>query len=91
MDQELRQARAELATAQANFALARTTDVRWQKLLVTDSVSRQSADATAGDAAAKKAALGSAQANVARLADLESFKRVLAPMRPIRPRIVTHA
>jgi RND family efflux transporter MFP subunit len=39
----------------------------------------QSADATAGDAAAKKAALASAEANVARFSDLESFKRVLAP------------
>jgi RND family efflux transporter MFP subunit len=79
VDQQLRQARADLATAQANFELARTTNVRWQKLLVTNAVSRQSADATAGDAAAKKAALGSAEANVARLTDLEAFKRVLAP------------
>jgi RND family efflux transporter MFP subunit len=79
VDQQLRQARADLSTAQANFDLAHTTDARWQKLLATDSVSRQSADATAGDAAAKKAALASAAANVARLSDLESFKRVLAP------------
>jgi len=39
-------------------------------------VSQQDADEKAGDAAAKKAALASAATNVARLRDLESFKRV---------------
>jgi multidrug efflux pump subunit AcrA (membrane-fusion protein) len=48
-------------------------------LLSTESVSQQDADQKAGDAAAKKAALASAAANVARLRDLESFKRVVAP------------
>jgi RND family efflux transporter MFP subunit len=42
-------------------------------------VSRQDADEKAGDAAAKKAAVDSAGANVARLRDLQSFKRVVAP------------
>ena len=79
VDQQLRQARADLSMAQANFQLARTTDQRWQRLLVTDSVSRQAADSAASDASAKAAALQSAEANVARLSDLESFKRVLAP------------
>ncbi|MBS0377052.1 MAG: efflux RND transporter periplasmic adaptor subunit [Proteobacteria bacterium] len=79
VDQELRQAQADLATAQANYELARTTNVRWQGLLSTESVSQQDADQRAGDAAAKKAAQQSAQANVARLQELESFKRVLAP------------
>ncbi len=79
VDQALRQARAELATSQANFQLAHTTDQRWQGLLSTNSVSQQSADSAAGDASAKKAALASAEANVARLSDLESFKHVLAP------------
>jgi RND family efflux transporter MFP subunit len=79
VDQQLRQARADLATAQANFQLARTTDKRWQELLATNSVSRQAADSAAGDASAKQAALASAEANVARLSDLESFKHVLAP------------
>ena len=44
-----------------------------------ESVSKQDADEKAGDAAAKKAAADSAAANVARLRDLESFKRVVAP------------
>src|SRR6266702_5813177 len=79
VDQQLRQARADLATAQANFQLAHTTDQRWRELLATHSVSLQAADSAAGDASAKKAALASAEANVARLSDLESFKRELAP------------
>jgi RND family efflux transporter MFP subunit len=79
VDQQLRQARADFATAQANFQLAYTTDQRWRQLLTTQSVSQQAADSAAGDASAKKAALASAEANVARLGDLESFKRVLAP------------
>jgi RND family efflux transporter MFP subunit len=79
IDQELRQAQADLATAQANYELARSTDVRWQGLLATESVSRQDADQKASDEAAKKAALASAAANVARLQELESFKRVVAP------------
>jgi RND family efflux transporter MFP subunit len=79
VDQQLRQAEADLATAEANYQLAQTTDVRWQGLLATESVSKQDADQRAGDAAAKKAAVQSAAANVARLRDLESFKRVIAP------------
>jgi RND family efflux transporter MFP subunit len=79
VDQELRQAQADLATAQANYELARTTNERWKGLLATQSVSQQDADQRAGDAAAKAAARQSAAANVARLNELESFKRVLAP------------
>jgi RND family efflux transporter MFP subunit len=79
VDQQLRQAQADLATAQANYQLARTTDERWQGLLATQSVSQQDADQRAGDAAAKAAAQQSAAANVARLRDMESFKRVVAP------------
>jgi RND family efflux transporter MFP subunit len=79
VDQQLRQAEADLATAQANYELAMTTNERWKGLLATDSVSKQDAETKASDEAAKKAALASAAANVARLRDLESFKRVLAP------------
>jgi RND family efflux transporter MFP subunit len=79
VDQQLGQAQADLATAAANYQLAKTTDVRWQGLLASESVSKQDAEQRAGDAAAKKAAVDSAAANVARLRDMESFKRVLAP------------
>jgi RND family efflux transporter MFP subunit len=79
VDQQLTQAQADLETARANANLSSSTNQRWQGLLATESVSKQDADEKAGDAAAKKAAVDSAAANVARLHDLESFKRVLAP------------
>lgn len=79
VDQQLSQALADLATAHANEALSNSTNARWQGLLATESVSKQDAEEKSGDAAAKKAAADSAAANVARLRDLESFKRVVAP------------
>jgi RND family efflux transporter MFP subunit len=79
VDKELAQARADLATAQANLAISVITNQRWQGLLKTQAVSKQDADNRAADAAAKKTTVDSAEQNVARLKDLESFKRVLAP------------
>jgi RND family efflux transporter MFP subunit len=79
VDQQLAQAVADLATARANEALSNTTNRRWNALLATESVSKQDADEKAGDAAAKKAIAESAAANVSRLRQLESFKRVVAP------------
>jgi RND family efflux transporter MFP subunit len=79
VDRQLSQARADLNTAQANLALSRTTNDRWKVLLATHSVSQQDADEKAGDTAAKDAMVNAAAQNVARLNDLESFKRVRAP------------
>src|SRR5579862_8224263 len=79
VDQQYRQAQADLATARANADLARITAVRWKGLLANQAVSQQDADTRAGQAAASEATATSAQANVARLKELESFKRVVAP------------
>jgi RND family efflux transporter MFP subunit len=79
IDQQLSQAQADLATARANENLSASTNERWKGLLATESVSKQDAEEKAGDYSAKKAAADSAAANVARLRDLESFKRVVAP------------
>ena len=79
VDQQLAQARADLSTAQANVTLSSITAARYQDLLKTESVSRQDADNANGDLAAKRAMVQSAEANVKRLEDLESFKRVYAP------------
>jgi RND family efflux transporter MFP subunit len=79
VDQQYRQAQADLATALANANLAKITDVRWRGLLANQAVSQQDADTRAGQAAASEATAASAQANVARLRELESFKRVVAP------------
>jgi RND family efflux transporter MFP subunit len=79
VDQQLAQAHADLATARANAKLAAITAERYQGLLNTDSVSKQEVDNAIGDDAAKQAAVQSAEANVKRLAELESFKHVYAP------------
>jgi len=79
VDQQLLQAKADLATAQANYALAKSSAERWKALLESDSVSRQEVDERSGDAAAKKALVDSARANVERLRELQGFQRVTAP------------
>src|SRR5690242_13789967 len=79
VDAQLAQARADLATAEANVKLAAITAQRYQDLLKTDAVSRQDVDNYNGDYAAKQAMVQSAQANLKRLEELESFKRVYAP------------
>jgi RND family efflux transporter MFP subunit len=79
VDQQLRQARADLSTAEANLHLSEITATRYQGLLKTDSVSQQDADNASGDYAAKKAIVQSAQANVKRLEELISFQRICAP------------
>jgi RND family efflux transporter MFP subunit len=79
LDQQLDQARADLNTAQANFALSEITAQRYQELLKTDSVSKQDVDNANGDFAAKKAMVASAQSNVKRLEELQSFEKIYAP------------
>ena len=79
VDKQWEQARADLATAQANLAISLITNERWQGLLKTQAVSIQDADNRAADAAAKKTSVDSARQNVARLGDLESFRHVIAP------------
>jgi RND family efflux transporter MFP subunit len=79
VDQQLRQSKSDLATAEANAKIATITDVRWKGLLVNQAVSPQDADTRAATAQAAQATAASAQANVGRLEELESFKRVVAP------------
>src|ERR1700678_3581437 len=79
VDQQLRQSKSDLATAEANAKIAVITDVRWKGLLVNQAVSPQDADTRAATAQAAQASAASAQANVGRLEELEGFKRVIAP------------
>ena len=79
VDQQLDQARADLNTAQANYQLSEITATRYQDLLKTDSVSKQDVDNAIGDFAAKKAMVASAQSNVKRLEELQSFEKIYAP------------
>jgi RND family efflux transporter MFP subunit len=79
VDQQLSQARADVSTAQANAHLSEITSARYAELLKTDGVSKQEVDNAAGDLAAKRAIVQSAEANVRRLEDMKSFQRVYAP------------
>ncbi len=79
VDQQLLQARADLATAQANLHLAGITANRYQDLLKTNSVSQQETDNAIGALAANKATVQANQANVSRLQQLQSFEKIYAP------------
>ena len=79
LDQQLLQAKADLATAQANAALSATTAKRWQAMLGSDSVSKQEVDEKTGDLAAKNALVAAQRANVDRLVALKNFTRIVAP------------
>jgi RND family efflux transporter MFP subunit len=79
LDQQLLQARADLASAQANSALAQTTAKRWTSMLGSDSVSKQEVDEKTGDFTAKQALVKAAQANVDRIVAQKGFTRIVAP------------
>ena len=79
VDQQLDQARADLKTAQANYRLAGITAERYQGLLKSDSVSKQDVDNASGDLDARKAMVASAESNVKRLEQLQSFEKIYAP------------
>ena len=79
LDQQLAQAEADLATAQANANIARIQAERYTGLVKSDAVSQQDTDTFVNQAAATAAAVKSAQANVQRLKELQSFEKVYAP------------
>jgi RND family efflux transporter MFP subunit len=79
LDEQLQVARADLKSTQADLDLANTTSERYQNLLKLNSISRQETDVAVSGAAAKRAAVEAAEANVRRLAQLQSFEKVYAP------------
>ena len=79
LDHQLQQAKADLATTEANLKLAQTTADRWTFLLKSQSVSRQETDEKIGDLNAKKAMVDAAASAVHRLEDLQSYEKVTAP------------
>jgi multidrug efflux system membrane fusion protein len=79
LDQQLAQARADLATARANQALSASTAARWKNLLAKDAVSQQEYDEKAGDLAAKSSVVNASGANLARLQATSTFKHIVAP------------
>jgi RND family efflux transporter MFP subunit len=79
LDQQLVQARADLASAKANAELAGITAKRWQAMLGSDSVAQQDVDQRTSDYTAKVALMSAAQANVDRLVAAKAFARIVAP------------
>ena len=79
VDQQLNQARAQLATAVADYNLAKSTAERWQNLRKTYSVAQQETDEKIGDMASKNATMEAARANVRRLEEMQSFQKIYAP------------
>jgi multidrug efflux system membrane fusion protein len=79
VDQELSQARATRQQISAQRDIAKISADRWQNLRKTDSVSQQEADTQSSAYQQALANLAAADANVRRLEQLESFKRVYAP------------
>ncbi|SEI50889.1 efflux RND transporter periplasmic adaptor subunit [Paraburkholderia diazotrophica] len=79
VDDQLKAARADLANAEANYALAKSTAERWTEMLKSNSVSKQETDEKVGDMLAKKGTLDAARFNVARLEKTQSFQKVFAP------------
>jgi RND family efflux transporter MFP subunit len=79
LDQQLEQARAQLAESEAALALAKTTAERWADLLKTASVSEQENAEKQADYKLKSATVAADQANVHRLEQLQSFERITAP------------
>jgi RND family efflux transporter MFP subunit len=79
VDQQLAQAQDDLATAQANANNARIQAERYTGLVASNAVSRQDTDTFVNQAASTAAQVKSAQANVERLRQLQSFEKVYTP------------
>jgi RND family efflux transporter MFP subunit len=79
LDHQLRQARADLQTAQANMKLASITADRTASLLKTQSVSTQERDNAASAYTADQSIVASRQADVDRLEQLQSYENIYAP------------
>ena len=79
LDQQLSQAIAARNQTAASVELAKSTMVRWEALRKRDAVSQQELEERRSGYTQAVATLAGADANVERLRQLESFKRVVAP------------
>lgn len=79
LDQQIEQAKADLANAEASRQLSQITNERWQNLVAIGAVAKQDADNKAGDLAVKVAAVNSSKANLDRLLATKTFARITAP------------
>jgi RND family efflux transporter MFP subunit len=79
LDQQVTQAQADLNTAETNAGNAKVQAERYQGLVKSDAVSRLDTDTLVTQAAATSSAVKSAQANLDRLKQLQSFEKIYAP------------
>jgi RND family efflux transporter MFP subunit len=79
LDQQLAQSEADLTTAEASAGNARAQADRYTGLVKSEAVSRQDTETFTTQAATTSSAVKSAQANVQRLKELQSFEKVYAP------------
>ena len=79
LDQQLLQARADLASQQASARLSEATLNRRKTLVASNFVSAQEIDERTADLENKRAAVNAGQANVERLEALASYKKITAP------------
>jgi RND family efflux transporter MFP subunit len=79
LDQDLRQAQAQLAVARSNLALAESTAKRWQSLVGQQAVSKQEADEKQGDFISKQSTVQALQASVERQQALKRYTQLVAP------------
>ena len=79
LDQQLVQAEADLGTAEANAKNAHAQAQRYQDLAPSNAVSQQDTETFTNQASATASAVKSAQANVERLKELQSFEKIYAP------------
>ena len=79
-DQELAQARAARDQVKARVELTRDTLKRWEHLSSLDSVAKQDLDEKRSAATQARADLAAVDANVRRLEQLKSFRRILSPL-----------
>jgi RND family efflux transporter MFP subunit len=79
LDQQLLQAQADLGTAEANAKNAHAQAQRYQGLVQSNAVSQQDTETFTNQASATASAVKSAQANVDRLKELQSFEKIYAP------------
>jgi len=79
LDKQVTQAESDLATAEATASNARTQAQRYSDLVKSNAVSQQDTDTFVNQAAATASTVKSAQANLQRLVELQSFEKVYAP------------
>ena len=79
LDQQLLQARADLASQKASAKLSEATLNRRKTLIASNFVSMQEIDERTADLSNKEAAVKAGQANVERLEALASYKKITVP------------